>query len=252
MIKRLRKINDQLFRGSAPSPKDVINLYKYLGIRKIISLDQKSGELINKICKILGIKHIIIPLNGTNIKSLIQLFSYNLYDLLMKDGPTYIHCFEGKDRTGMVSAIFKCKYMGVSFKDALKEAISLGFGIGLPEKVKQLYIKLIYMSCNKNDSNNADILENSRDYDQNYMGSVIDEATMQSFAPFMDTSRKYPYDSIYNYQYEQHPTRDNLNYCPNYYRSKNKQQIPWVGLYDSNSGVKGVGIVDNGGGFTAT
>jgi protein tyrosine/serine phosphatase len=45
-----------------------------------------------------------------------------IYKLLIDDGPTFVHCVEGKDRTGMLIAMFKCKYMGYSYKQALKDA----------------------------------------------------------------------------------------------------------------------------------
>jgi len=254
MLKRLIKVTDGLFRGSAPTPKDVIDLYKHFGIRKIVSLDKMSAERIEKICNMLGIEHVVIPLYGTEIEPLAKLFSYNFHDLLIKGGPTYVHCYEGKDRTGMVVAIFKCLYMGMSANDAIKEAKKIGFGIGLPKKVQQLYEKLIRLECKEknNDSNDATMLDNSRDYDQNYMGSVIDEATMQSFAPFMDTSRRYPYQSVYNYQqYSQYPTRDNQDIKPDYRETKEKLDVPWVGVFDGNGGATFVGPVDNGGGFTS-
>ena len=60
MIHNFRKIAPDLYRSSAPSPVDVVNLKNKLGIKKIISLDEATGKRIDSITKHLGIKHIII------------------------------------------------------------------------------------------------------------------------------------------------------------------------------------------------
>lgn len=238
MIKRLLQVNDKLWRGSCPSPKDVISLYKYLGIRKIVSLDKDCGDAIAKICKMLGIKHIIIPLDGTEIEPLLQLFNYNLRELLIEGGPTYVHCFEGKDRTGMVVAMFKCKYMGMSYEDAIKEAESIGFGVGVPENIVRLYKKVIKAACKANDTNDAEdiigntMVDNTRPHGD-YRDSVIDGASMPSFAPYMDVSRGYPFAPTYNYWYDQSPTRENRDADLSYLQTDQPNDVPSVGIYDS-------------------
>jgi hypothetical protein len=218
------------------------------------------------VCKLLGIKHIIIPLDGAQPKPLAKLFSYDLYDLLMKDGPTYIHCIHGKDRTGLVIALFQCKYLGMNCDDAIHQAISLGFGIGLDERLIKFYERLICQACrvkhthacqhhqdakDARDTNSADIVENTRAHDD-FAGSVIDNATMQSFAPYMDGSKQSPYSPQYGYQYEQYPTRENRNTTVRDQIEGLQDAIPQVGLFDSNEGIRGAGPIDNGGGFTAT
>lgn len=256
MIKRLIKINNNLYRGSAPSPKDVIALYKHFGIRKIVSLDGAAGHTIDKICKMLGIEHIIIPIDEIKPEPLIKLFSYDLYDLLMSGGPTFVHCMEGKDRTGMVIAMFKCKYMDVPCKDAINEAEKIGFGIGVRPTVIRAYKAIICAYCNdkeccthKEDINDIDIADNARHHGD-FMDGVIDAATMQSFAPFMDTGRQYPYYSqIYNYWYDQYPTRNNRDLKPEFDLEEKEDQVPMVGVFDSPA--RSVGPVDNGGGFVS-
>lgn len=260
MITRFVEVTNGLYRGSGPSTKDVIALYKEYGIRKIISLDEEYGKKINKVCKLLNIKHIIIPIDGKKPKPLAKLFSYDLYDLLMKDGPTYVHCIHGKDRTGLVIALFQCKYLGMSCEDAIHQAISLGFGVGLDKSLIKFYEKLICQACrvkhthtcqHHKDVNDADIVENTHVHDD-FAGSVIDNATMQSFAPYMDGSKQYPYSPQYGYQYEQWPTRENRNTTVQDQIEGLEDAIPQVGLFDYNEGIRGAGPIDNGGGFTAT
>ncbi|HWZ22831.1 MAG TPA: hypothetical protein VNW06_09275, partial [Cytophagaceae bacterium] len=81
----------------------------------------------------------------------------------------------------------------------------------------------------------------------------IDDVTMTTFAPYLDYSRQYPYNQVYDYKYEQNDTRHDRQNKPEIeVRDEGGEEIPWVGLYDNDAGIKGVGPVDNGGGFTAT
>lgn len=205
MIKRFLKVNDNLYRGGAPSVQDVIDLKK-MGINKIVSLDEMSGKKIDRICKLLGIEHVIVPLDVSKPRSILSLLGFDLYNLLIDNGPTFVHCHEGKDRTGMVVAMFKCKYEGWSFEKATREAIKIGFGLGLPPKTIHMYLQLIKDYCQpKDDENSADIVENSRPASK-WDGTVIDNADISSFAPYLDFGTQYPYNS----EYDQVPAIDGV------------------------------------------
>lgn len=200
MIKRFIKVTDELYRGGEPSIEDISKLQQLFNINKIISLDGSIGKKIDRVCKLQEINHIIIPINGTELEPIAKLLSYNLRDLLISDGPTFVHCAEGKDRTGMVIAMFKCKYLGWSCQEALKEAEKLGFGIGLDQKITNLFRKIVCKCCQEKhdhahmrhiDNNNADIIENMRNDQMDH------DINMPSFAPYLDFQAKNvsPYEN---------------------------------------------------------
>ena len=110
-----------------------------------MSLDKKTGEKIDRACKLLGIQHIKLYLDGSN-KTLLHLLSQDLKRVFLEGGPTFVHCHEGKDRTGFVCALVKCKFLGMNPEKAIEEAKSLGFGIGVDPKIIHLYEKII-RSC---------------------------------------------------------------------------------------------------------
>lgn len=254
MIKRFRKITDGLYRGSAPSENDVKNLYKYLGINKIVSLDKETGEAIDLICKDLGIEHIIIPLNGRK-EPLLKLLSYDLHDLLMGGGPTFFHCLEGKDRTGFVAALFKCMYMDYTYEQAMAEAKSLGFGVGVNPFIVGLYSNILKKKCKEKEEikSKDSIVSNERSYkaDRDGRGSYLDQATQGSFAPYISKTRQYPYDNVYNPGYDQYPTRNNLDQSINPYLevSEDKVDIPNVGTYSNIAGPMGSSPINFYSGF---
>lgn len=249
MILRFRKVTNGLYRGSAPSPKDVLKLKENLGIKKIISLDEKSGQRINRACKMLRIDHIMLPLDGSKT-SLVKLLKHDLYDLLITGGPTFFHCFHGKDRTGLLAALFECKYLGKSPENALSDAKKLGFGVGVDPDFISLYEKLI-KACKpvKSDENNADIVSNQRDYRADSRDSYLDEASQSSFAPYLGKQRQYPSDSVYLSINDQSPTRENYNKPIIEHDNNEDNVVPVVGLFNNDAGGRGVGPTENYSGF---
>lgn len=253
MIHRFYRINENLYRGSAPTTQDVVELNDKYGINRIVSLDQMAGENISRICKLLGISHIIIPLDATKISPMVKLMSYDLDELLIDDGPTFVHCIQGKDRTGMVIAMYDCKHDGVSCDDAIKRAKKLGFGVGLPPKITKFYERAIrhYCGCPKDDDNNADIVDNERQYKSEWRDSYLDEADTKSFAPGQDIGvREFPFSPVYDYAYDPTlSTRENPDGNGAPIDLGDVGGTPMVGIYENDSGIRGAGPVEIGGGF---
>ncbi len=251
MIQRLVKITNGLYRGAAPSPHDVLWLRDKLGIKKIVSLDERSGNAINRTCYMLGIEHIITPLDETR-GSLLKFLHNDLKKLLLKGRPTYLHCFAGKDRTGFVTAIFKCKYMGEDPEKAIKEAEALDFGKDLtPQflKMTEIYKKLIRKCKPEADSNNAaDIVSNEREYIEDGHSSYLDEGRPGSFAPYLDVTKSNPIDGVvYNEINDQEDTRE--NYKQHIKLEDGSHDVPLVGVYNNDAGIHGAGPTEPLGGF---
>jgi hypothetical protein len=250
MIHKLKKITNGLYRGSAPSPKDVEWLKNTLGIKKIVSLDQISGDRIDRICQALGIEHLNVPIDHTKA-SLVRLLSNNLKKLLLDGGPTYLHCLHGKDRTGLISALFKCKYMGVNPEKAIREAESLGFGIGVHPASVNLWKKLIRTCKPSKDVNNSDIVSNQREFSGDNRDSFLDEGHQGSFSPYLSVTRQNPIDAVYTYMSDQYPTRENYKPRESIEESAEVKNdvIPQVGVFNNDAGGRGFGPTENYSGF---
>jgi protein-tyrosine phosphatase len=252
MIKRFREVvPGVLYRGSSPSPLDVQTLQKKLGIKKIVSLDQKSGERISRACKLLGIQHVKLYIEDDKT-SLLRFLTQNLKKLFLQNGPTFVHCKEGKDRTGLACALVKCKFLGVNPDKAIEEAKSLGFGIGIPPHVMHLYEKIIHSCKPTTDQNNADIVSNERTYIGDNRDNTLDNAQQGSFSPYLDPTSKWPNDAVYNYVDEQSPTRENYpdnGALQSVHDFSDMNVVPTIGVYDNDAGGRGFGPTDNNGGF---
>lgn len=250
MIHRFREVIPKtLFRGSAPSPKDVMWLKDNLGIKKIVSLDQISGEMISRACKLLGITHVKVYINHDR-RSLWNFVSQDLEKLFLEHGPTFVHCREGKDRTGMASAMVECKFLKTDPEKAIQRAKSLGFGIGLDPKITELYEEIIRTTKPSKDENSADIVSSVREYQGDNRDSFLDEAHQGSFAPYLDHTKQNPMDAVYTYINDQSPTRQNYPDTSLFEHDPSKgDAVPNVGEFDNDAGQRGFGPTENYNGF---
>ena len=251
MIYRFREVvPGKLYRGSAPSPQDVQWLKDNKNIKKIVSLDKRSGEAIDRACKLLSIQHVKMYIDGANKKTLLHFLTQNFHELFLENGPTFLHCYFGKDRSGLACALVECKYLGVSPDKAIQQAKALGFGVDVPPNVIELYEKIIRLCKPSMDNNSAnDIVSNERDYIGDNRDSYLDEAHQGSFAPFLDPTRQFPYDIIYPEINDQSPTRENYDQPINNSNLINKDGPLNVGIYNNDAGVIGIGPSINSGGF---
>ncbi len=258
-----QKVNDLLYRSSAPSPKDLLHL-KRLGIKKIVSLDEATGNKIDRAAKMLGIEHTMAPIDIGRKGSLLKFLCKDLFDLLQDRGPVLVHCAHGKDRTSLAVAMFRCRYENWPCDKALQEAHRFGFGIGLDPKIVRLYKRLIQNSCEqhdhekthdvKSDENASDdnglmqyqsIVQNQRDYPSDYRDYTSDMWSQMSWSPYADYRvREFPYANVdinYPSQYDTNITHG-LDDSEFFGKGQSPKTVPQVGQWDtSTDGIMGGG-----------
>jgi protein tyrosine/serine phosphatase len=251
MILRFKRVNDNLYRGGAPSINDVLKL-KRLGINKIVSLDEKAGQHIDRACKLLHIQHIMLPIEINKRMSLIKFLNTDIEKLLSDNGPVFIHCSAGKDRCGLAIALYRCKVDDWSPNSAIKEAKSFGFGVDIPPKITKLYEKIIHKSCPKSDNNSAyDIVSNEREYPNDYRDYTLGDWEQQSWSPYEDYRvKEFPFSETHIEWPEQYPTREDFK-SDEFFPNLNSATVPQIGSYDtSTNGIMGAGpSIVGGGGF---
>lgn len=250
--KFLSVIPGKVYRGGAPTIKDVSWLKDRYHINKIVSLDQLSGEKIDRVCKMLNIKHVMLPIDGSR-QSLLNFLKHDITKLLLNGEPTYVHCQEGKDRTGLAIALFKCQYMKMDPEQAINEAKKLGFGIGVDPTCTKLFEKII-RNCQPTltDNNMAeDIVSKEREYISDNRSSPLEETHQGSFAPYLSYTRQDPVDNVYHELEDQSPTRENFH-SSHYLNKMNEitnDSAPLIGLYNNDAGIYGGSPVIPVGGF---
>lgn len=201
----LEKVSKNLYRGSAPLSKaDIEMLIKKWGIKRIISLDEQIANNIQPFCEELHIDQLLIPID-VNDNSANSLMEINLKKLF-GNGPTFVHCKHGKDRTGLLIALWRIQN-GWTFKKAFNEAKKFGFGIGLSKSTIKNYCKLMMeMESRTKDSNFIDgpDKEEFQRYNRDNLSGWF------SAAPYDNLGKFYPLDKVYKDQESQIGGRNSL------------------------------------------
>lgn len=127
-ISNFHEIKPGVYRGARPEAVG-LNAIAKLGVKTIINIDndEQAIEIENNISNNLGMNMILIPLSGfwapsdEDIDQILALLNdSSLY-------PIFLHCKHGRDRTGLVSALYRVIYQNWNPAKAYKEMLDLGF-----------------------------------------------------------------------------------------------------------------------------
>ncbi len=198
-------IPNQLYRSGQIAPSEINQLINQpYNVRRFVSLDQEIGTLIHNFIPN-NIEHIIFPLlEGDGSIEARNLVSAIKQGLLETKGATLVHCMHGEDRTGLAIALYRTIKQGWPCDRSINEAISLGYGTGLPKNTLGQYNIEICRTCQvshkhycqniKDISNIDDIVNTMRNDFSHQQGwnsaGVIPPGTSTdyTFAPFTDSS----------------------------------------------------------------
>ncbi len=117
-IDNLAQINPSLYRGAQPTKKGFVNLKK-LGVKTIINL--RSSHSDENECKGFGFKYYHIKVNPVKTPESSQIRQFIEIATTPENQPVFFHCQLGKDRTGMMCAIYRILCDGWSNEEALSE-----------------------------------------------------------------------------------------------------------------------------------
>ena len=131
-IDNFSKVDDDYYRGAQPTFNDLVSL-SMLGIKTIINLRDfhsiNDSELQKQkyAAQLLGINLINIPMRPDippNTKQISLFFSIinNQNNL-----PVFVHCAQGKDRTGIMTALYRINKYGWNFEQAYSEMRKKGY-----------------------------------------------------------------------------------------------------------------------------
>jgi tyrosine-protein phosphatase SIW14 len=125
-IPNFHQVTDRIFRGGQPENESWTHLSK-LGVRTVLDL-RRPGEHSTAaesiaVCAA-GMHYLNFPMNGFDTPSAEQLAVP--LAMLEGDSPVFVHCKQGRDRTGTVIAAYRISHQGWENEKALAEAKSLG------------------------------------------------------------------------------------------------------------------------------
>ena len=118
------RVNQGVFRGALPEADGYVTL-KRMGIRTVINLCSTESEK-EKVEKA-GMRSIEVPMEMSTegLKEKVDMVVALMADPANR--PVYVHCRQGRDRTGIVVAAYRMKVEKWSLADAEDEMHSFGF-----------------------------------------------------------------------------------------------------------------------------
>jgi protein tyrosine/serine phosphatase len=126
-IPKFEKVSENLYRGGQPESLEDYQQLKGLGIKTIINLREKdfAAEEVG-----IAIRHQFIfstiPMRGVSYPEVqVKRFLRMVGNPYL--GPYFVHCAHGKDRTGLVVAMYRQRYEKWSKLKAWREMRKLGF-----------------------------------------------------------------------------------------------------------------------------
>lgn len=126
-VVNFHQVNAGIYRGAQPSDAGYRSLAK-IGVKVVMDLRNQGDDEARerKAVESAGMKYVSIPLGELSAPNPADL--RRALDILeqQKDGPVFLHCRRGKDRTGTVVACYRIEHDGWNNEKALAEARSYG------------------------------------------------------------------------------------------------------------------------------
>lgn len=140
-LPNLRMVSGRLLRGGQPSDSG-LQLLKQAGVKTVIDLRAEEPKLVEherKAAERLGMKFIAIPMYTFDTPDNKQFQQFLTAVANADNGPVYVHCLHGRDRTGTMIGAYRIMFENWTFDNAFKEMMVCGFRPGLANLTRGLH-----------------------------------------------------------------------------------------------------------------
>lgn len=125
-VDNFHKVNEKLYRGAQPSAEGWASLKK-LGVHTVVDLRRPTEHSIadeKKAVEAAGMQYVNFAMNGWDTPTAEQMAK--LLPMLEAEGPVFVHCKQGRDRTGSVIAAYRIARERWTNDKAMTEANACG------------------------------------------------------------------------------------------------------------------------------
>ena len=126
-VDNFHRVDQNVYRGAQPTDEGFRNLAK-LGIKTVIDLRHGSehADAERKAAESAGLQYFNVPMEGLDPPTDQQISKLMTVLNTADQAPVFVHCREGKDRTGAVVACYRVAHDHWTNEKALEEAKSCG------------------------------------------------------------------------------------------------------------------------------
>jgi protein tyrosine/serine phosphatase len=127
-IPQFYQVDERLYRGGRPN-QDGIYMLREKGIKTVITLQGPSSARSSEaqLVKTLGMDFVTIPMSVDEVPADEDILLFMNYVLDPEKQPIFVHCASGRDRTGVLVAVYRVLVYGWGPKEAYDEAKRYGF-----------------------------------------------------------------------------------------------------------------------------
>jgi protein tyrosine/serine phosphatase len=138
-VANFHQVDRNLYRGAQPSDEGLKNLAA-LGVKTIIDLRHgaEHTDTEQQEAERLGLRYTNVPMEGLTPPTDKQIADLMAIFKTADNGAVFVHCREGKDRTGAVIACYRIAHDHWTNDKALEEAKS--YGLHATQHPRQNYI----------------------------------------------------------------------------------------------------------------
>lgn len=147
-IVNYQKVSNNLCRGAQPDIKGLKELSE-AGVKTIVNLRKFNKLVIAKesfFAKRFGINVVKMPLSPFKGPSQEEIEKF--FKIVEGSGKVFVHCRQGRDRTGTMVALYRMQYENWSFEKAFNEMLTMGHNFSRFPKLEKL-LKKINETVNK-------------------------------------------------------------------------------------------------------
>ncbi len=128
-VENMGRVAAGIYRGAAPTMEGLASL-RAMGIKTVINLRHYHGSREQRACRGLGLDYVAIGLPSSDrprdedVRQFLRIVTDPAHQ------PVFFHCWRGKDRTGMMCAIYRMTVEDWSLAEAQAEMDAFGFFSG--------------------------------------------------------------------------------------------------------------------------
>ncbi len=117
-----------LWRSGQPSEESFLRMKQH-GLKTVINLrhEEQNNPWEKELAEKMGLQYYYFPMDAGKDHDLGQITEILEVIKDPANQPVLIHCHGGKDRTGLVTAIYKIEYTDQDFNDIYKEMLMFGY-----------------------------------------------------------------------------------------------------------------------------